>query len=107
MAAEHRIRVAILGEGKAAAELEADIARLDGFELVLEPAAHGTADVVLLVHDERVEPREQLAALREHSSVPVILATAVPSSELVHWALDAEIADVLPLPAPSEGLLYA
>ena len=53
------------------------------------------------------EPREQLAALREHSAVPVILATAAPSSELVHWALDAGIADVLPLPAPSEALLFA
>ena len=61
-------------------------------------------DVVLLVHDERADPRERLAALREHSAGPVILATAAPSSELVRWALDAGIADVLTLPASSEGL---
>lgn len=97
----------IAGEGAAAAELEADIARLEEFELVTEQAAHGTPDVVLLVHGKHAEPREQLAALRQHSAVPVILATAAPSSELVHWALDAGIADVLPLPAPSEGLLFA
>jgi pilus assembly protein CpaE len=107
MAAEPRIRVAIAGENAAAVALEADLECLEGFELVEEQSAHGTPDVVLLVHDERAEPREQLATLREHSAVPVILATAAPSSELVHWALDAGIADVLPLPASSEALLFA
>jgi pilus assembly protein CpaE len=107
MAAERRIRVAIAGDGVATAGLETDIARLDGFELVPEQGDHPTPDVVLLVQDERAEPQEQLATLREHSTVPVILVTATPSSELVHWALDAGIADVLPLPASSEGLLFA
>jgi pilus assembly protein CpaE len=107
MAADRRFRVAIAGEGSAAAALEADVARLEGFEVVTEPAAHAAPDVVLLVHDEHAEPCEQLAALREHSLVPVILATGAPSTELVRWALDAGIADVLPLPAPSEALLFA
>jgi pilus assembly protein CpaE len=107
MAAERPIRVAIAGDGAAAAGLATDIANLEGFELVQEQGDVAAPDVVLLVQDARVEPSEQIAALREHSAVPVILATATPSSELVHWALDAGIADVLPLPASSEGLLFA
>ena len=107
MADERRIRVAVAGRGAAATVLKADVARLEGFELIAKQVAHAAPDVVLLVHDERADPRERLAALREHSAGPVILATAAPSSELVHWALDAGIADVLTLPASSEGLLFA
>ena len=106
MAAEHSIGVTIVGDGEAATALESAVRLLEEFELIEE---HGepVPDVVLLVHDEQAEPREALARLREQSLVPVILATAVPSTELVHWALDAGIADVLPLPASSEGLLFA
>ena len=105
MAAERRIRVAVAGEGAPVAALEAELAFLKRFDLA-EPG--GVApDVVLLVQGEQAEPREALATLREHSLVPVILATAVPSAELVNWALDAGIADVLPLPAPPEGLHFA
>ena len=105
MAAERRIRVAVAGEGAPVAALEAELVLLKRFELA-EPG--GVApDVVLLVQGEQAEPREALATLREHSLVPVILATAVPSAELVNWALDAGIADVLPLPAPPEGLHFA
>ena len=105
MAAERRIRVAVAGEGAPVAALEAELAFLKRFDLA-EPG--GVApDVVLLVQGEQAEPREALATLREQSLVPVILATAVPSAELVNWALDAGIADVLPLPAPPEGLHFA
>ena len=105
MAAERRIRVAVAGEGAPVAVLEAELVLLKRFDLA-EPG--GVApDVVLLVQGEQAEPREALATLREHSLVPVILATAVPSAELVNWALDAGIADVLPLPAPPEGLHFA
>jgi pilus assembly protein CpaE len=105
VAAEHSIKVTIVGEGEAATTLEASVRLLEEFELVPE---HGETapDVVLLVQDEQTEPRESLARLREQSLVPVILATAVPSTELVHWALDAGIADVLPLPASFEALLF-
>ena len=106
MAAEHSIGVTIVGDGEVATALESAVRLLEEFELIEE---HGEPipDVVLLVDDEQAEPREALARLREQSLVPVILATAVPSTELVHWALDAGIADVLPLPASSEGLLFA
>jgi pilus assembly protein CpaE len=106
MAAERRFRVAVTGEGAAAAALEEAVARLERFDLA--PAQSGaTPDVVLLVHGDPAELGEALATLREHSLVPVILATAAPSTELVQWALDAGIADVLPLPATPEALHFA
>ncbi|HJX47046.1 MAG TPA: AAA family ATPase [Gaiellaceae bacterium] len=105
MAAERQIRVAVVGEGAPVATLEAELVLLKRFDLA-EPGG-AAPDVVLLVQGEQAEPREALATLREHSLVPVILATAAPSTELVNWALDAGIADVLPLPAPPEGLHFA
>jgi pilus assembly protein CpaE len=105
MAPERRIRVAVTGGPQDVAALEADLERLARFDLA---ATSGAApDVVLLVHDEQAEPREALASLREHSLVPVILVTSAPSTELVNWALDAGVADVLPMPASLEGLHFA
>jgi pilus assembly protein CpaE len=106
VAPEHRLRVAVVGEGAEVAALEAELTRLSRFELAGE-SGDAAPDVVLLVHGERADVREALATLREHSLVPVILATATASTELVHWALDAGIADVLPLPASPEGLHFA
>ena len=81
---------------------------LDAFELT-ELAGRDHAeplDVAVLVHEGEPEPREELAQLREHTGAPVVLATTVPSSGLVRWALDAGIADVLPLPAGRESVLF-
>ena len=81
---------------------------LDAFELV-ELAGRDHAeplDVAVLVHEGDSEPREELAQLREHTGAPVVLATTAPSSGLVRWALDAGIADVLPLPAGRESVLF-
>jgi len=106
VAAERRIRVAVIGEGATVAALVGDLASLDRFDLAVDPGDAGT-DVVLLVHGDNLDPREALATLREHSLLPVILVTDAPSTELVHWALDGGIADVLPLPASPEGLHFA
>ena len=106
MATERRIRVAVIGEGATVAALVGDLASLDRFDLAVDPGDAGT-DVVLLVHGDNLDPREALATLREHSLLPVILVTDAPSTELVHWALDGGIADVLPLPASPEGLHFA
>jgi pilus assembly protein CpaE len=106
VATERRIRVAVIGEGATVAALVGDLASLDRFDLAVDPGDAGT-DVVLLVHGDNLDPREALATLREHSLLPVILVTDAPSTELVHWALDGGIADVLPLPASPEGLHFA
>ena len=43
---------------------------------------------------------------REHTGAPVVLATTALSSGLVRWALEAGVADVLPLPAGRETVLF-
>ncbi len=106
MASELTLRVAIDGRRETLAAVEADIAALDAFELVDEKDGVD-ADVLVLVHDPDSAPREQLAQVREHSTVPVVLATSSPSGELMRWALDAGIADVVTLPASPETLLFA
>ena len=63
--------------------------------------------MLVLVHDPDSSPREQLARVREHSTVPVVLVTSNSSSDLVRWALDAGIADVVTLPSAPEAMLFA
>ena len=108
MATELNLRVAVDGRRETLAAVEADIAALDAFELV-DQNDGVDADVLVLVHDPDSAPREQLAQVREHSDVPipVVLATSSPSGELMRWALDAGIADVVTLPAAPETLLFA
>jgi pilus assembly protein CpaE len=108
VATDRRLRVALAGNGEAASALREGMTTLDAFELT-ELAGRDHAeqlDVAVLVHEGESEPREELAQLREHSGAPVVLATTVPSSGLVRWALDAGIADVLPLPAGRESVLF-
>ena len=108
MAADRRLKVALAGDGDAAAELRTQLSSLDAFELVeLEGRTHADSlDVAVLMHGEAGEPREELAQLREHTGAPVVLATTAPSSGLVRWALDAGIADVLSLPAAQENVHF-
>ena len=108
MHADRHLRVALAGDGEAASALREGLATLDGFELA-ELAGRDHAeplDVAVLVHEGEAEPRAELAQLREHTGAPVVLATTAPSSGLVRWALDAGIADVLPLPAGRESVLF-
>ena len=107
MAADRRLRVALAGNGEAASALREGMTTLDSFELAeLAGRDQAELDVAVLVHEGESEPREELAQLREHSGAPVVLATTAPSSGLVRWALDAGIADVLPLPAGRESVLF-
>jgi len=100
------LRVAVTGRLGNLAAVEGDILALDAFELV-PTDGDVDPDVLVLVHDPDSEPREQLARVREHSTVPVVFATSKATNELVHWALDAGVADVLTLPAAPETILFA
>ena len=106
MASEPTLRVAVAGRQLTLAAVEAGIAALEAFELVTEDDAF-EPDVLVLVHDPESSPREQLARVREHSIVPVVLVTSNSSSDLVRWALDAGIADVVTLPSAPEAMLFA
>src|SRR5436305_438767 len=108
MAADHRLRVALAGDGVAATKLRKQLSSLDAVDLVeLEGPTHADAiDVAVLVHAAADEPRAELAQLREHTGAPVVLATTAASSGLVRWALEADIADVLSLPAAPENVHF-
>ncbi len=102
--AELTLSVAVVGDGPQAAVLRALLDAIEAFDVV---AADERPEVLVLVHDAGDEPREQLAALREHTSAPIVLATTAASNELVRWALDTGIADVLALPAAPEAAFFS
>ena len=108
MHADDSLKVAVVG-GPSAAALEAELEGIDTFELMPAGArsADCRADVIVLVHDPAMKPRAQLAAVREHTSAPVVFAAERPTTELVRWALDAGIADVLSLPITRESAIFA
>ena len=106
MAAELTLRVGVVGRGPEAAVLEAVLAGIDAFDVVAADESPAP-EVIVLVHDAVTEPRTQLAALREHGNTPIVLATSNPSNELVRWALDTGIADVLTLPTGPEAALFS
>ena len=108
MLADDSLKVAVVG-GAAAAALEAELGGIETFELMPAGArsADCRADVIVLVHDPAMKPRAQLAAVREHTSAPVVFAAERPTTELVRWALDAGIADVLSLPITRETAIFA
>ena len=112
MAADRRLRVALAGDGEAAVALRR---RADGSECVRpfevswpDATSREPLDVAVLVHDGRVgAARGSSRQLREHTAAPVVLATTARRAELVRWALDAGIADVLSLPGDAGGVLFA
>jgi pilus assembly protein CpaE len=106
MATDPALRIALVGTGPESDALRAALETIDAFSVVAlderpEP------EVLVLVHDGPAEPREQLARLREHSGAPVVLATATTTNDLVRFALDAGIADVLTLPTGLEAALFS
>jgi pilus assembly protein CpaE len=52
-------------------------------------------------------PTDDLAAIREHTAAPVILLVAGASSQLLEQALEADLADVVPLPQLPENVVFA
>src|SRR3954469_4144951 len=93
-----------------ARELEAagvSVYRVAGMRLELAAGlAAARPDVVL--HGAGGRPAgDDIAALREHTQGPVVLVTTDCSPSLVDDAIAAGVADVLLLPQPVEGVLFA
>jgi pilus assembly protein CpaE len=106
VASDTRIRVALTGSGETADAVRRILEQVDAFEVVpVGGVLSGGSEVIVIAHAGNGEPRSELAAAREHSSAPVVIATAQPTSALVRWAVDADVADVLPLPAtPTQAM---
>ncbi len=52
-------------------------------------------------------PKDQYAAIREYTRAPVILLCSGECSGILAEALDAEVADVIPLPQLTENIVFA
>jgi pilus assembly protein CpaE len=109
-----RTRVFLTGAGAGFEQLHAALAPRAELELLgggeREPAPgelNGNVDVVL--HAPRGERplADELAAVREHTSAPIILVASSNIEVLLEQALTADLADVLVLPQPIEAVLFA
>jgi pilus assembly protein CpaE len=69
--------------------------------------AGGHLDAVLHATRSTGLPRDELAAIREHSRAPVLIVASAGSSRMLEEALDAEVADVLLLPQLVENVVFA
>jgi pilus assembly protein CpaE len=69
--------------------------------------AGGHLEVVLHATESPRLPLDELAAIREHTPAPVIVVASNASSELLGEALEADVADVLPIPQMTENVVFA
>ncbi len=69
--------------------------------------AGGHLEVVLHATRHSELPGDELAQIREHTQVPVILVASGESSRLLDQALEADVTDVLLLPQLGENVVFA
>jgi pilus assembly protein CpaE len=67
----------------------------------------GHLEAVLLAARGSELPADELAAIREHTRAPVIMVCAGGGGTLLEEALEAGVADVLPLPQLTENIVFA
>src|SRR5919108_5756777 len=65
----------------------------------------GDVDIVIHAIVGRV-PRDELAAIREHTSAPIVLLVDDPDPGLFDEALSADVADVVVLPERAERVAF-
>jgi pilus assembly protein CpaE len=69
--------------------------------------AGGHLDVVLHATASSELPADEVAKIKEHTAAPVIVIASGECTELLDQALEAGIADVLPLPQLTENVVFA
>ena len=111
-----RVRVFITGACEGLQAVASALAANDDVELVgssegvAEAAgvlAGGHLGVVILATPGDTFPGNDLAAIREHTRVPVVVVAAVESQSLLDEALDASVTDVILLPQLPENIVFA
>jgi pilus assembly protein CpaE len=111
-----RLRIYAVGTCEGLPEILETLAHHDGLELVGASATvadaagaltGGHLDVVLQATTGPAFPADMLAGIREHSRAAVILLASGDCSGLLEEALEAGIADVLPLPQLTENVVFA
>ncbi len=115
-ATRERVRVYMTGDCDGLPELRQALDRHLEVDLVgaseslsdaAGPLRGGHLNVVL--HGTRAPrlPRDELAAIREQTSAPIVLLASGESSGLLEEALEADVADVVLLPQMTENLVFA
>ena len=69
--------------------------------------AGGHLDAILHATRSASLPKDELAAIREHTRAPVLIVASSGSSRMLEEALDADVADVLLLPQLVENVVFA
>jgi pilus assembly protein CpaE len=111
-----RLRLFATGRCDGFHDLLAAIGACDEIELVGASAevrdaasalAGGHLDAVLHGTGGSEFPAGEVAAIREHTRAPVVLVTAGASPTILDQALEAGVADVLPLPQLTANVVFA
>jgi pilus assembly protein CpaE len=110
------LRICVVGSCEGLPELLESLGRHEGIELIgasesageaADSLAGGHLDVILLATSGATFPGDVLARIREHAAAPVVLLVAGEGSGLLEEALEAGVADVLPLPQQTENIVLA
>jgi pilus assembly protein CpaE len=110
------IRIYLTGTCEGFAKLGEALGSQPGIELVgasESPAAASAAlqgghlDCVLHATSASALPAHEIATIREHTRVPLLLIASGEASALLEDALSADVSDVLLLPALTENVVFA
>ncbi len=71
------------------------------------PLSGGHLDAVLHATRGSAFPGDQVAAIREYTRAPIIIVASGECSALLEEALEASVADVLPLPQLTENVVFS
>lgn len=110
------VRIYVTGECEGLEDLRDSLGRHDEIDLVGTSTEVREGSAVLtgghlgvVLHGTRGAslPVDELAAIREHTSAPIVLVSSGEASDLLEEALEAEVADVLLLPQMTENVVFA
>jgi pilus assembly protein CpaE len=110
------LRVYITGSCEGLPEITEALGIHEGIELVgvtedigeaAPSLAGGHLDAVLHATRQSEFPADEFASIREYTRVPVVLICSGDCSEMLADALDAQIADVIPLPQLTENIVFS
>jgi pilus assembly protein CpaE len=105
-------RCLVVGNCKGLPELLAALRDFTGIEMVgskdgAAALAEGRAEVILHATDGESEWVAELASIRSHTDIPVVLVSSSSPPGMLDSALEAGVEDVLVLPEPVENVAFA
>jgi pilus assembly protein CpaE len=110
------LRIYVTGSCEGVLDIVEALRTNDGVDVVgvTEQAADAASaltgahlDAVLHATRSSEFPKDEYAAIREHTRAPVILLCSGECSGILGDALEAEVADVIPLPQLTENIVFA